>query len=372
MDVAHDKRIWRANLDGSQIEIVVDVGGGEMASFSLDPQDRKFYWVDQASQQLCRSNMDGTQVELLVIRPPIPENPQNRGIGSVAVLRRGQPGESIEKNSAATSQKKPDSGHGRDWLYVGGVYFKGIDPYAITYRMAIPPLLQPVPKPAPPKITSVTPEKQSAGGEVEVAGTGFKGAKKVAVFDDGAGGEVAVEYDVMSDTKLSFRMPELSESCRHAAVIVLTQGGVTVTLPTSLSVARPNIFRALPNLLEMNTKRINAEYGNIWYVIGQHQKIRFGSQQTQTGLGRVDSSLVYVEPQGSASSGERGHNVLFLKDGAVSGARQWRSVVYHEPFAIINNCYRESSQQLDAKFVPVPAIRPSFLPQLLEYEQKRR
>jgi hypothetical protein len=62
---------------------------------------------------------------------------------------------------------------------------------------------------------------------------------------------------------------------------------------------------------------------------------------------------------------------MFLKDGAVTGMRQWRSVVYHEPFAIINNDFQESKEQMDAKFIPVSAIRPSFFPELLEYVQPR-
>lgn len=330
--------------------MLVDVGGGaaEIRSFAFEPHDKKFYWVDSAYQQLRRSNMDGTQVELLAIRPPESQNPQNRDIYGVAVL--------------------PE----RRWLYLNTGYFIGIDRYSKTDRLEIPPLLKPTTKPAPPRIASIEPLKAAAGDEVVVSGAGFKGATKAALFDDAAGGETTVDFKLLSDVQFSFKMPKLSEGCRHAAVILVTPGGVTVTLPTSLSVARPNIFNILPGEQEMNTATTKGKYANFWYVVGQHQKKLLGSQMTQTQIAGLNWSLAYVEPQGMAFTGQRGHNVLFLKDGAVSGLPQWRNVVYHEPFAIINNSFRESLEETETTLIPVPAIRPSFLPELLEYEQPPR
>lgn len=329
------QQIWQANLDGSQMEIIADAGWGSIRSVSFNPDETKFYSTN--GSQLNRFNRDGSQVETLVIEPPRKRNPEGRIMGSVAVLPQTHS------------------------LYLTG--------HRYTYRMGIPPLPKAVTKPAPPKIVSMTPAKQSPGRKVVVVGTGFGRTTKVALFDDSAGGEVPVDFELLSETKLSFDMPKLSENCRHVAVIVLTPGGVTVTLPTSLSVASPRIATALPETQAMNTKTTKGAYGNIWYVVGQHQKIPLISQEKQTGLGRVDWSLVYVEPHASAGTGDRGYNVIFLKDGAVSSTRQWRSVVYHEPFAVLAYNTQESREELKATFIPVSAIRPSFVPELLEYEQ---
>ncbi len=62
---------------------------------------------------------------------------------------------------------------------------------------------------------------------------------------------------------------------------------------------------------------------------------------------------------------------MFLKDGAITGMSRWRTVIYHEPFAVINNSFRKSAKETETTLVPVPAIRPSFLAELLEYEQPR-
>ena len=154
-------------------------------------------------------------IELLMVVPPIHQNAEFRGIGEVAVLAEQR------------------------ILYVG----RGGNDAHETGRMKIPPLPTPVTKPWPPQVTSISVLlRQSIGGEVVVMGAGFTGATKVAIFDDAAGNEVLVRFESRSDSELSFKMPTLSKHCRHAAIIVLTPGGVTVTLPKLCSVAKPLIL----------------------------------------------------------------------------------------------------------------------------------
>ena len=62
------------------------------------------------------------------------------------------------------------------------------------------------------------------------------------------------------------------------------------------------------------------------------------------------------------------HNVLFVKDAAISTV-PWRSVVYHEPFALISPPVQESLEEMETRLIAVPAIRPSLLEELLEYKQ---
>jgi hypothetical protein len=232
--------------------------------------------------------------------------------------------------------------------------------------MKIPPLPTPVTKPAPPQVTSIAPLRQSIGGEVVVMGAGFTGATKVAIFDDAAGNEVLVRFELRSDSELSFKMPTLSKHCRHAAIIVLTPGGVTVTLPKLCSVAKPLIWNLLPDTRQVKTVEKQGQYENIWYVVGQ-PKILQGTHHP-THLTRKDGILAYVEPFAEAYTGQRGHNVLFVKDAAISTV-PWRSVVYHEPFALIWPPVQESLEEMETRLIAVPAIRPSLLEELLEYKQ---
>jgi len=55
--------IWRANLNGSEAQIVVDDFGWEPLGIALDAANGKIYWNDR--QGVKRANLDGTGEELL-------------------------------------------------------------------------------------------------------------------------------------------------------------------------------------------------------------------------------------------------------------------------------------------------------------------
>ena len=64
-----DKSIRRANLDGSNVEVILAIenGGDYVKSINVDPLEQKLYWIGfdtaQKTNYLYRSNLDGTERE---------------------------------------------------------------------------------------------------------------------------------------------------------------------------------------------------------------------------------------------------------------------------------------------------------------------
>ncbi|MFT5049762.1 MAG: DNA-binding beta-propeller fold protein YncE [Chlamydiales bacterium] len=73
VDVAGGKLYWaeqggniqRANLDGSDVEVIVAAGGNPHA-VALDLTAGKVYWTELAAKRICRANLDGTDIELVI------------------------------------------------------------------------------------------------------------------------------------------------------------------------------------------------------------------------------------------------------------------------------------------------------------------
>ena len=334
--------IRRSNLDGSDPEFVIEPEGD--GGFAVDSRDQKVYWAFVG--EVCRSNLDGTQVETILIAPPESENTGKRYISGVAI--------------------EPE----RRWLYVSGYYFDGPSAIGTLSRMDIPPLLKPVTKQAPPRIAGFSPPQQAPGGEVVLQGAGFTGVTKVALFDDGNGHEVSTRFKVRSDAELTFTMPKLSDACRYAAAIVLGPGGVTVMLPHAPSVSHPNVWVPLPGKLYVSTVNKTGVYSNVWYVKGEPKRYfnAISTSLIQNG-GEGVRSLIFAENGSILSTKERGNNIVFMKNGARTQMSRWRTVIYHEPFALIHNSILQSATETSTTLIAVPAIRPSFVALLLAYAQ---
>jgi len=60
-----EDRIWRANLDGSDAEILV-VPGANPFGIDLDPNGGKFYWTQEQPDIVRRADLDGSNVETLI------------------------------------------------------------------------------------------------------------------------------------------------------------------------------------------------------------------------------------------------------------------------------------------------------------------
>ena len=79
LDVARGKMYWtdwdnftdrilRANLDGSNVEILIPTGSGLLTpnGIALDVVGQKMYWTDYLTNSIQRANLDGSNIEILV------------------------------------------------------------------------------------------------------------------------------------------------------------------------------------------------------------------------------------------------------------------------------------------------------------------
>ncbi len=62
----HTNKILRANLDGSNVEDILTSGVSFSCGIALDPINRKIYYTDTTTHKIRRANLDGTQITELV------------------------------------------------------------------------------------------------------------------------------------------------------------------------------------------------------------------------------------------------------------------------------------------------------------------
>lgn len=310
---ANQGYIARANLDGSAFEIVWD-GGGQITGVGIDVPNAKMYWGAGARMGVWRANTDGSQPQM--VAEGAMESPTFADVDSV---------------------------HGH--VYWADHKFVGSDAYGLIRRLPLPPPPRAETAPAPPWVNSIDPSRQAAGGKVTIHGAHFSGAIHVRVIgDDGQQSEA--KFNVVNDGELNLVLPQRHEGVRRAAIVVESPGGVTVTLPRDLSVIKPNDRRL--------TVFDRFHESAFCFVVSPDQ-----------GFHRVEHSLVFVPDRANASAGGRGNTVLFVKDGGAGSATDATGVViYHEPFARIT---RRAWGAGERQYMPVPAIRPSFVDALVEY-----
>lgn len=187
-------------------------------------------------------------------------------------------------------------------------------------------------------------------------GRHFSGVTDVRLIGDD-GRQSDAEFTVVDDAKLTLLLPPRREGVKRLAIVVQGPGGVTVTLPRDTHAVK----RGGGPFVKFDRTR---DTGKFCFAVSQDA--RFVS---------TEHSLVYVPAGAEAStSHSRGDVVLFLKDGSLNYAMDADGiVVYHEPYArIFGRAERTLAgveRQGDHQYIPVPAIRPSFVESLLEYEQ---
>jgi hypothetical protein len=319
IDAKHGKIYWceaivgmaRANLDGTGFESVPAVG--RTCSVGIDMKNDKLYW--STSKEVWRANLDGSLPELVV-----------NGIQGGTVLEIDSEG---------------------GYIYFGDRKFSKGDVFGMIRRMKIPPLAFKETTPAPPLILSIPADAQRPGANVEVRGKHFRAATHVRVIGDD-GRQSDAQFKVVDDSKLTFVLPPRREGVKRFAVVVQGPGGVTVTLPRDTH----------------SVKRGNAPFVNFDRA-RDGDKFCFAVNQ-DAHFAHVEKSLVYVTPGGAVMTQGRGNVVLFLKNGSEDKSLDAEGiVVYHEPHAkIIYSAHKEGHY----KYIPVPAIRPSFVESLLKYE----
>src|SRR6476661_2226909 len=113
---ANDGSIERADIDGRNRRVIVPPGGTfTPKQLQLDRKNGKLYWCDREGMRVMRCNLDGTQIETLVEtgRGDVDRRDQTRWCVGIAIdPKRGQ---------IYWTQKGPDNGE------LGRIFRAGID-----------------------------------------------------------------------------------------------------------------------------------------------------------------------------------------------------------------------------------------------------
>jgi hypothetical protein len=374
---ADDYRIVRVGADGAEEKPVVEIPstGGPIVALRVYPRRSEIYWIHalgNAPNVLCRSRIDGSEPKKLFYFEgqsfALDEATDKLYWISAGHLWRADLDGTHRESFVEWDIHRPGSPGGAGAIAIdpgsGMLYFshRVSNDIAGIARMPIPPLLVPHPKPAPPVVTGIDPLVVLPGDEVTLFGRGFLGTEDISMIDTGAGECLTAQFHVRSDTELTATVPKLGDSCTTIPVIVQGGGGLTVTLPMDTHfVPRKAGFDHFAN----DRTRPYWVEPEPWvpaaYEADRDPLIK-GAPRADGGLSNVDGAVVFAAG-GYVSSGTRGRNTLFLKNGAwVNLERTPESVVYHEPFARV---YGRLRMHPTTRVVPVPAIRPSFLDELL-------
>ena len=331
--------------------------------FAIDFERNLFYYQDVKNRSLMRCNLDNTDhVSLLRFIAPVqrffldPKANQLYWSDSAGIARAQLPNPAGSEQVTGTNRStgyRPwfaiDSAESK--IYWTSYWYRKIpgnvdgeeEGFPLIVSEVLPPAGKKVTLPAPPLISSFTPSSAKAGDEVTVAGRGFQSAREVWWLENLTGGGQEVEYKtarrskadfrVVSDTELAVRAPDLIPFAKDAALVVRAEGGVTVTLPQSLKLV---------------AKAIKPEPTNYAAYL-----IRKGG-----GLNNLGNKLVFVDTEGTYEDALGGYDTVFVKNGGMVGGIGFHTMIFHEPFA------RLTFRVDDREYVPVGAIRPSFVDKL--------
>lgn len=315
---SNDTFFARANLDGTEFEVPFDIGQsfGHVTGEGLDVPNGKVYWAEEARDEVWRTSLDGSQPEAIAV-----------GMESAS---------SVEVDSK------------RGYVYWADFRFAQGDSYALIRRLKLPRVPAAEPMPAPPLIHSIETSRESEGGKVKLHGAHLSGATDVRLIGDDA--ELSkVAFSVLGDTELTFTLPPPRHGEKKAAVIVQGPGGLTVTLPRDLHTIKDfhGPASAFDRFRDSDKFCFNVAPG--------------------AQFGNVEGSIVYAPAHALTYAGGRGRAVFFLKNESSIGITVAPGVVvYHEPFARV---FGRAKGAGACEFVAVPAIRPSFVESLLQYEE---
>lgn len=324
--------LWRCRLDGDTAERLFDFGGGSVA---IDWQTEKVYWMGRYRDGavLRRANLDGTHREEILVWP-------HNVSGWVAI--------------------KDSQSQGHRVLYFQDKIYhqdQGDHDYFIHRTPLPPPLRNPESKPAPPLVTQIEPLQAKAGEEITLLGRGFDGTKHVLFIDRGTGANVAAEFKIYSDNRLTVTVPRLETIDQPVPIIVRANGALTVTLPKN-----PHVVGREDKNFTVKFKRFVTDASLPYWVIGEPKR----EPGFVVGLRHVEGCVVFATPYARVDAGTRGGNTFFLKNGSyIRASTCVNGTLYHEPFAMIN--YRANIPPA-AFLIPVSAIRPSFVKELFQYQ----
>jgi hypothetical protein len=302
--------IRRVNLDGTGGEDIVDVLNGNIATVALDTVGKKVYWVSH--RNIRRADLDGSNIRDVIVGL----------VGNTGRL--------------AFDGKKSQM----YWMPINAVHGKkeiGL------WRADLGKPARSKSKPAPALVTGFVPRLQKAGEQLSIAGANFDGTSEVLFIDDGSGQATKAKFVVGSDSGLSVVVPKLSDRCRHPVIIIQNKGGITATLPHSARVVKHEAVDRF------------------------HADEQFAYIVPPEGAISIDRGVVLASGRSTATARQYGKNTFLLKNGSVSDLRGAPdNLIYSEPSATLGHFDKLTK---GSKIVRVPAIRPSFLENLFEYQQ---
>jgi hypothetical protein len=340
-DTSQDRLYWAvvdlgirsASRDGSGMADVIEYRTfGRAEGFTLDSENRKLYFADAPYGRIERANLDGSQREAVAAFPVEDRQGWGRFIGG---------GLAVD--------------HPRKRLYFSGIRGKAVTGYAIIYSMPLPPVRPAVRRPSPPLVLAINPGEQGSGGEISLKGERLGNTTAISFIDDSTCQHVPAKFHVVDDRTLAVKVPRLAAACAHPVIVVQTSIGVTMTLNRDLKPVGSN-----------------AKYEHDRLAAGKLPQLWLMPGSLATN---VEVALAYVERDALIAADGKGANTIFAKNGsAVRLSYLADSVIYHEPFAMTTrtpDMARPSETEANIKFVPVPAIRASFLDALFTYAGAR-
>jgi hypothetical protein len=169
----------------------------------------------------------------------------------------------------------------------------------------------------------------------------------VVFVDDSTCQRTPAKFQVVNDETLEITVPQLSKESHQPVIIVQTPSGVTMTLRKNLRV------------IESKGRYIHDRFAagplpELW-------------MSADSAAGNVEMAIAYVGNRCEFSAAGRGTDTVFAANGSrIALSFLADCVVYHEPFMFTTRmpALRRDAAEANApglKFVPVLAIRPSFL-----------
>jgi hypothetical protein len=171
--------------------------------------------------------------------------------------------------------------------------------------------------------------------------------------DDSTYQRITADFQVVNDEILEITVPQLSMECAQPTIIVQTADGVTMTLKKDMKCLKVKSYQ---------------EYDR--FEVSKPAQIWMSPASRVSG---VEMALIYVTDAAELSAIGRGRNCVFAKDGGrINMSLLKETVVYHEPFMFTGRrpeMSRDTGQNSGLKFVPTPAIRPSFVDVAFEFSK---
>lgn len=334
------RRIQRSELDFSGVE---DIGASARSGKPIAVDVDQGHVYAKIEDGLVRQSIDGTVSESVYWTAGGDRNSPMQIAGSprylywetnLALVRA--PLDSLSKIERLTAGNESGAHFAVDaernlfyWAADGG------------HKLVVAPLPKPWPtasRPAPPLIESWDSQSVAIGKRISLQGRGFRTASKVFWVGHPGGECVPAKFEIVSDEQLTSTAPKFTTVCREASLIVVADGGATVTLPADLMKTSKTV----------SLERAGAPTTTSHFV-------REGGR-----LFKVEGRVVFVEAKAAASSGRRAGNVYFVKNGGRVGLMELPSFLFFEPHAQFVNPSPESTR------IPVSAIRPSYVERLVQ------